>query len=186
MGAPSFAGLAFAPEGASEEREFRRYLRVARRDLTSTGYTVELKVNDAKVVHSAFARFVGFLYEMGLSPQHGVLSVKSGFGAWPFAGGVFPTSLIRRSALLQSQHHGRASLLARVRPFLEPGPPRTFSHRRACCACQGEERALRRCFAEAVAASFAQGLHGIASWAVCIATHVNLLWVYSRSMTYAS
>ena len=38
---------------------------------------MEIKVNDSKVVHSAFIRFIGLLYELGLSPHRDeVLAVK--------------------------------------------------------------------------------------------------------------
>jgi len=105
--------LDFALEGASEEYDFRRYLRAVQRDLAAQGYAVELKVSDEKVVHSAFVRFAGLLYELGLSPQRGdMLSVKLEVDTRPPAGAVVQTSVVRRPVILQLQHHDRASLLA--------------------------------------------------------------------------
>jgi len=106
-------GLNFALEGASEEYDFRRYLRAVQRDMTAEGYAVDLKVSDQKVVHSAFVRFTGLLHEMVLSPQRGeVLSLKLEVDTRPPAGAVLQTSVVRRHVILQLQHHDRASLLA--------------------------------------------------------------------------
>ena len=60
--------LDFALERAQEQYDFRAYLKAVRSALTAEGYTVELKVSDRKVVHSAFVRFAGLLNELGLSP----------------------------------------------------------------------------------------------------------------------
>jgi len=92
---------------------FRGYLRAIRSELATEGYTVELKVNDQKVVHSAFIRFKGLLYELGVSPHQGeVLSIKLEVDTNPPAGAVLTTSVLRRFVALQLQHHDRASLLA--------------------------------------------------------------------------
>jgi len=74
---------------------------------------VELKVNDRKVVHSAFVRFARLSYELGLSPHRDqVLSVKIEVDTNPPAGAVLTTTVIRRHVTLHLQHHDRASLLA--------------------------------------------------------------------------
>jgi hypothetical protein len=74
---------------------------------------VELKVNERKVVHSAFLRFVGLLYELGLSPhREQILAVKIEVDTKPPAGAVLTTTVIRRHVTLQLQHHDRASLLS--------------------------------------------------------------------------
>ena len=61
--------LDFALEGDRRSYDFRAYLQAIRSDLSAEGYAVELKVNDQKMVHSAFIRFPGLLYEMELSPM---------------------------------------------------------------------------------------------------------------------
>ena len=92
---------------------FRAYLRAIRSELATEGYTVELKVNDQKVVHSAFIRFQGLLYELGVSPhQAEVLSIKVEVDTNPPPGVVLTTSVVRRFITLQLQHHDQASLLA--------------------------------------------------------------------------
>ena len=105
--------LDFALERARDQYDFRAYLRVIQAEFAAEGYAVKLKVNDRKVVHSAFIRFPGLLYELGLSPHRNeVLSVKIEVDTNPPAGAVLTTSLVRRHVTLQLQHHDRASLLA--------------------------------------------------------------------------
>ncbi|MEA3396786.1 MAG: nucleotidyl transferase AbiEii/AbiGii toxin family protein [Chloroflexota bacterium] len=105
--------LDFALERAKPKYDLRAYLRAIRTELAAEGYAVELKVNDRKVVHSAFVRFAGLLYELGLSPHHDqVLAVKIEVDTNPPAGAMLATTVVRRYVTLQLQHHDRASLLA--------------------------------------------------------------------------
>jgi predicted nucleotidyltransferase component of viral defense system len=105
--------LDFALEQASEEYDFRSYLQAIRSAFTTEGYQVELKVSDQKPVHSAFVRFRGLLYELGLSPhQSEVLAVKIEVDTNPPRGAELATTIVRRYVILQLQHHDRASLLA--------------------------------------------------------------------------
>jgi len=105
--------LGFAVERARDQYDFRAYLRVIQAEFAAEGYALELKVNDRKVVHSAFIRFPGLLYELGLSPHRNeVFSVKIEVDTNPPAGAALATSLVRRHVTLQLQHHDRASLLA--------------------------------------------------------------------------
>ncbi len=105
--------LDFALERSPGEYDFRRYLQAIRTELTPEGYTVELKVNDQKTVHSAFVRFPGLMYELGLSGQRNqVLAVKIEVDTNPPAGAQLETTVTRRFVVLQLQHHDQASLLA--------------------------------------------------------------------------
>ncbi len=105
--------LDFALEQAIGDYDFRGYLQAIRSTFTNEGYQVELKVSDQKTVHSAFVRFRGLLYELGLSPhQHEVLAVKIEVDTHPPAGAGLTTTVVRRHVILQLQHHDRASLLA--------------------------------------------------------------------------
>lgn len=105
--------LDFALERKSESYDFRSYLQMIRKDLEAQGYTITLKVNDQKTVHSAFIRFSGLPYELKLSPhQDESLAVKLEVDTNPPGGAVLDTSLVRRHVLLNLQHHDRASLLA--------------------------------------------------------------------------
>jgi hypothetical protein len=93
--------------------DFRVYLRAIRTEFAAEGYAVQLKVSDQKIVHSAFVRFPGLLYELGLSPHRDeMFSVKIEVDTNPPAGARLTTSVIRRHVTLQLQHHDRASLLA--------------------------------------------------------------------------
>ncbi|MGQ9779851.1 MAG: nucleotidyl transferase AbiEii/AbiGii toxin family protein [Bacillota bacterium] len=105
--------LDFALEREPALYDFRAYLKSVKDDLTRQGYRVEVKVNDQKTVHSAFIRFPGLLFDLGLSPHRGqTLSIKIEVDTNPPAGAGLATSLIRRHVLLRLQHHDRASLLA--------------------------------------------------------------------------
>lgn len=105
--------LDFALEGDRHKYDFRNYLNAIRSELTPEGYPLEFKVSDKKTVNSAFIRFPGLLFELGLSPQRSeVLSVKIEVDTRPPSGAALETTVIRRFVLLQLQHHDRASLLA--------------------------------------------------------------------------
>ena len=105
--------LDFALERAREPYDFRTILRAIRREFEAEGYTVAFKVSDQKTVHSAFVRFAGLPYELGLSPHRDeVLAVKIEVDTNPPAGAGLTTTVIRRHEILQLQHHDRASLLA--------------------------------------------------------------------------
>ncbi|HUF37141.1 MAG TPA: nucleotidyl transferase AbiEii/AbiGii toxin family protein [Anaerolineales bacterium] len=105
--------LDFALEGDRGGYDFRRFLEAVRTDLEAQAYPVELKVDDHRVVHSAFVRFPGLLFELGLSAQRSeVIAVKLEVDTKPPEGAGLATTLIRRHVLLNLQHHDRASLLA--------------------------------------------------------------------------
>jgi predicted nucleotidyltransferase component of viral defense system len=105
--------LDFALEKDTSRYDLRAYLQAIRAELAAEGYPVELKVNNKKVVHSAFVRLPGLPYELGLSPhQSEVLAVKIEVDTNPPAGAGLTTSIVRRHITLQLQHHDRASLLA--------------------------------------------------------------------------
>jgi len=105
--------LDFALERARSQYDFRAYLRAIWSEFTRQGYAVELKVSDRKVVHSAFVRFPGLLYELELSPHRDeVLAVKIEVDTNAPVGAGLATTVVRRHVTLQLQHHDRASLLA--------------------------------------------------------------------------
>jgi len=105
--------LDFALEGNRESYNFRDYLKAIRSDLSPEGYQVEIKANDQKTVNSAFIRFPGLLYEMGLSPmQSEVLAVKIEVDTNPPKGAGLSTTVVRRFVVLQIHHHDKPSLLA--------------------------------------------------------------------------
>ncbi len=105
--------LDFALEHSPALYDFRAYLRAIQAEFVAEGYAVQIKVNDQKTVHSAFIRFTGLLYELGLSP-HGdqVLAVKLEVDTQPPQGAGLATTVLRRYVPLHLQHHDRSSLLA--------------------------------------------------------------------------
>lgn len=105
--------LDFAFEGNRQNYNFRSYLQSIRSELSIEGYLVELKVNDQKTVHSAFIRFPGLLFELGLSSQQSeVLTVKIEVDTNPPQGAGLSTTVVRRFVVLQLHHHDQASLLS--------------------------------------------------------------------------
>lgn len=105
--------LDFALEQRREMYDFRRYLRNAQNEFQAEGYSVEIRVSDSRVVHSALVRFPGLLFELNLSPHPSqVLTVKLEIDTNPPAGAGLDTTVVRRHVLLNLSHHDRASLLA--------------------------------------------------------------------------
>jgi hypothetical protein len=105
--------LDFALEGDCDLYHFQDYLKSIRSALSPEGYHIEIKANDSKTVNSAFIRFPGLLFEMGLSPmQHEVLAVKMKVDTNPPGGAGLATTVIRRFVVLQLHHHDKPSLLS--------------------------------------------------------------------------
>lgn len=105
--------LDFTLEHSPANYDFRRYLQSIRAELVAEGYAVELKVSDQKTVHSAFIRFPGLLFDIGLSPQRSeTLAVKIEVDTQPPDGAGLATTIVRRFFMLHLQHHDQASQLA--------------------------------------------------------------------------
>lgn len=113
-GIPRFSeDLDFAVERVGRGYDLRKYLQSIKADLAREGYAIEIKLNDRKVVHSAFIRVPGILFDFGLSPHRSEnLAVKIEIDTRPPAGAVLDTTVVRRHELLHLQHHDRSSLLA--------------------------------------------------------------------------
>jgi hypothetical protein len=106
--------LDFALERRDAGYDFRGYLETVGADMRRDGYDVDVaRVSDKRAVHSAFVRFPGLLYELGLSGhREEALSVKLEVDTRPPSGAGLETTVVRRHVLLRIQHHDRASLLA--------------------------------------------------------------------------
>lgn len=105
--------LDFALEHPAAHYEFKAYLKGIQSVFAGEGYNVQIKLNDQKAVHSAFVRFYGLLYELGLSAQtNEALSVKIEVDTHPPEGAGLEIDLVRRYIPLRLQHYDRASLLA--------------------------------------------------------------------------
>jgi len=105
--------LDFSLENKDRGFSLRAEIPALRSELEAEGYEVGLKLSDRRAVHSAFVRFPGLMYELGLSGRREqVLSVKLEIDTNPPPGARCETSVVRRHLTLQLQHHDRASLLA--------------------------------------------------------------------------
>lgn len=105
--------LDFALERQREQYDFRKYLNTIQRDMVAETYEVEIKLNDQRVVHSAFVRFRGIFHQLDLSPHASeTLAIKLEVDTNPPAGAVPATSFVDRHVFVHLQHHNPASLLA--------------------------------------------------------------------------
>ena len=105
--------LDFALVKPGRPDRFRELLSKVKTAFEAENYSVGVKVKDEKAVASAFLRFPGLLYEVGLSPHRSeVISVKLEVDTNPPAGAITETTLVRRYATLNLLHHDKASLLA--------------------------------------------------------------------------
>jgi len=105
--------LDFALERQPEQYDFRKYLIAIQRDMTAETYDVEVKLNESRVVHSAFVRFRGLLYQLGISPHASeVLAIKLEIDTNPPSNAGLNTTLIQHHVAVHLQHHDKASLLA--------------------------------------------------------------------------
>lgn len=76
-------------------------------------YNVSIKPKTEKTMASAFIKFPGLLYEVGLSPHTSqTFSVEIKVDTNPPSGAVTKTSLVRRHVTLNLLHYDKASLLA--------------------------------------------------------------------------
>jgi hypothetical protein len=105
--------LDFSLSGAKDELDFAGVMAGVQRDLAGEGYAVDAKTTADKTVASAFVRFRGLLYEVGLSPHDDeVLSVKVELDTNPPQGAGTSTTVTRRHVTLNLFHHDKASLFA--------------------------------------------------------------------------
>ena len=105
--------LDFALTIPSAAPDFVSIITDVGRSFEAEAYEVDSRIDDQKTVKSAFIRFPGLLYELGLSPHRTeVLSIKVEVDSHPPAGGVAETSIIRRYVLLNVLHYDKASFLS--------------------------------------------------------------------------
>lgn len=105
--------LDFALERQVEQYDFRKYLAAIQRDLTAETYDVEIRLNERRVVHSAFIRFRGLFHRLGLSPHETeILAIKLEIDTNPPSQATLDTTLVQHHVAVHLQHHDQASLLA--------------------------------------------------------------------------
>ena len=113
-GMPRFSeDLDFALVEPGMEDNFREVLANARKVFRAEDYDINVKVNDAKTVKSAFLRFKGLLFELGFSAHESeTLSIKVEVDTNPPSGANITSTVVRRHVTLNLRHHDKASLFA--------------------------------------------------------------------------
>jgi hypothetical protein len=105
--------LAFSLLEAGDDVGFRAALIALKRVFEREGYRVEVKVSEQKTVATAWVKFPGLPYELGLSPRATqTLSIKVEVDKNPPVGARSETSVVRRHVTLNPCHHDKSSLLA--------------------------------------------------------------------------
>ncbi|MBI3926205.1 MAG: nucleotidyl transferase AbiEii/AbiGii toxin family protein [Armatimonadetes bacterium] len=105
--------LDFAVERPERGYDFRDLIRSVTRDFQREDYRLDVRVSDNKTVHSAFLRFRGLAYELGLPAQRSqVLAIKVEVDTRPPAGAGLSLHVVRRHVALNLQHHDRATLFS--------------------------------------------------------------------------
>jgi hypothetical protein len=118
--------LDFSLIDPSSDSCFRAALEAANGTFESEGYRLSIKLNDKRIVHSAFLSFQGLLHELGLSTRSSEnLSIKVELDTNPPQGAGWDTTLVRRYVTLNLAHHAKPSLLSGklhavlARPFVK-------------------------------------------------------------------
>lgn len=105
--------LDFSLIKAGVDTGFRDALAEVKRALGLEGYRIEIKVNEQKMIASAWLRFPGLPHELGFSTQPSqTLSIKVEMDTRPPPGARIVTSIVRRHVTLNLCHYDKASLLA--------------------------------------------------------------------------
>jgi hypothetical protein len=105
--------LDFAVTESGADAGLASAIRRAETSLAAEGYRLNTKLKTEKSVATAFIRFSGLPYELGLSPHTDqALSVRVEVDTNPPDGATWAATIVRRHVMLHLQHYDRASLLA--------------------------------------------------------------------------
>ena len=105
--------LDFTLERDPEAYDFHTYLQRIVRDFSAEAYTIDVKLNEKRVVNSAFIRFRGLLYELNLSGHETeVLAIKIEVDTNPPSQAGLTTTSLHKYVPLNLRHHDPATLLA--------------------------------------------------------------------------
>ena len=101
------------PETMFEKTSFRSALSGVSKNLAREAYQVEIMTNEREPVFSAFFRFPGLPFELGLTNRkEQKISIKIEVDTNPPSDARIETSLVRRHATLNLCHYDRPSLLS--------------------------------------------------------------------------
>ena len=105
--------LDFSLVDAGVEDNFTELMKKIKSTFEAEDYSLTIKAKSEKNDKSAFLKFEGLLYEIGLSPHRSeTISIKVEIDTQPPSGAGLETSVVRRHCLLNLQHHDKGSLLA--------------------------------------------------------------------------
>lgn len=105
--------LDFSLKSPTTDDHFVEHMKKIKAGFLAEDYSVEVKARTAQTVRTAFIKFTGLLYDLGLSPHSSeTLSIKVEIDSNPPAGAILETSVIRKHCLLNLQHYDKGSLLA--------------------------------------------------------------------------
>jgi predicted nucleotidyltransferase component of viral defense system len=113
-GMPRFSeDLDFSLVRSGADVRFEKFLEKTEAVLKREGYSIGINAKTDKTVQSAFIKYAGLLYELGLSPHPSeTVSIKVEIDTHPPEGAGLETSVIRRHVLLNLLHYDKPSLLA--------------------------------------------------------------------------
>ena len=105
--------LDFSLTRPGDPARFEKLMQSVRHDLQAEAYDVEIKARTRATVASAFVKFRGLLYEIGLSPHDDeVFAVNVEIDTNPPEGARTETRVVRRFVMLNLLHYDRSSLFA--------------------------------------------------------------------------
>ncbi|MHC4873903.1 MAG: nucleotidyl transferase AbiEii/AbiGii toxin family protein [Planctomycetota bacterium] len=105
--------LDFSLVNPEEECNFEKVLKKIKSAFEAENYAVNIKVSSPKTVMSAFIKFPGLLYELGITPHRDEsLSIKFEIDTNPPEGGGTATTIVRRFVTVNVTHYDKPSLLA--------------------------------------------------------------------------
>ena len=105
--------LDFSMVGDARDHGFVHFVNKVKAAFEAEGYTADLRIRDREAVKSAFIKFRGLLFELGISPRRDeALSIRVEIDTNPPAGATMATTIIRRFVTLNLLHHDRSSLLS--------------------------------------------------------------------------
>ncbi len=105
--------LDFSLSFPDADSRFTDHLVKAKRMFERERYAVSITAKTDKVVQSAFFKFEGLLFELGLSPHRKeTISIKVELDTHPPEGAGTDTSLVRKHVMLSLLHYDKPSLFA--------------------------------------------------------------------------
>lgn len=105
--------LDFALEANRDAYDLRVLLQQIVKDFEAEAYSVDVKLNDKRVVHKAFVRFRGLLHELQLSGHKTeTIAIKIEVDTNPPAGAVLTSTALQKFVPLNLNHHDSTTLLA--------------------------------------------------------------------------